>query len=176
MGSKSSMSDTDDFDAFYNATSSRLLHQVYAMTGNLADAEECVQEAYARAWQHWKQVQHAENAAAWVRTVAWRIAASRWRKARNGVRALVRHGAADPGQSPTPDHVVLVDALRKIPAAQRRAVVLHHLVGMTVDEVARETGAPAGTVKARLSRGRASLADLLRDDPAVTAREARDAR
>ena len=47
---------------------------------------------------------------------------------------------------------------------------------MTVDEVARETGAPAGTVKARLSRGRASLADLLRDDPAVTAREARDAR
>ena len=58
------MSDTDDFDAFYNATSSRLLHQVYAMTGNLADAEECVQEAYARAWQHWKQVQHAENAAA----------------------------------------------------------------------------------------------------------------
>jgi hypothetical protein len=63
MGSKGGMSDTDDFDAFYNATSSRLLHQVYAMTGNLADAEECVQETYARAWQHWKQVQHAENAA-----------------------------------------------------------------------------------------------------------------
>ena len=170
------MAETGDFDAFYNATSRRLLHQMYAMTGNLADAQECVQEAYARAWQHWKQVEHTEDAAAWVRTVAWRIAAGRWRKARNGVRALARHGADDATPAPSPDHVVLVDALRKIPAEQRRAVVLHHLVGMSVDQVARETGAPTGTVKARLSRGRSALADLLRDEPAVTAREARDAR
>ena len=55
------MSDSDDFDAFYHATSRRLLHQMYAMTGNLADAQDCVQEAYARAWQRWKQVHHADE-------------------------------------------------------------------------------------------------------------------
>ena len=170
------MAEADDFDAFYNATSRRLLHQMYAMTGNLADAQECVQEAYARSWQHWKQVQQAEDAAAWVRTVAWRIAASRWRKARNGALALVRHGAVESTRPPSPDHVALVHALRQIPDVQRRAVVLHHLVGLSVDEVARETYVPTGTVKARLSRGRAALADLLRDEPAITTREARDAR
>jgi RNA polymerase sigma-70 factor (ECF subfamily) len=67
----------------------------------------------------------------------------------------------------------LVSALRKIPEEQRRAIVLHHLVGMSVQEVAHETGAPTGTVKARLSRGRAALADLLRDDPTTNRGEAR---
>ena len=41
--------------------------------------------------------------------------------------------------------------------------MLHHLCDLSVDDVAREVGAPAGTVKARLSRGRATLAALLAD-------------
>ena len=52
---------------------------------------------------------------------------------------------------------------RKIPEAQRRAIVLHHLSGLSVAEVAHETGAPEGTVKARLARGRGALAELLAD-------------
>ena len=41
--------------------------------------------------------------------------------------------------------------------------MLHHLVGLSVDEIAKETGAASGTVKARLSRGRHALAPLLDD-------------
>jgi RNA polymerase sigma-70 factor (ECF subfamily) len=59
---------------------------------------------------------------------------------------------------PCSSQVALVTALRRIPAEQRRAVVLHHLVGLSVEEIAAETGAPAGTVKVRLARGRAKLA------------------
>jgi RNA polymerase sigma-70 factor, ECF subfamily len=157
-----------DFDAFYNASSRRVLHQMYAMTGNLADAQECTQEAFARAWQRWKTVSQTNSPEAWVRTVAWRIAASRWRKAKNAVTAMARHGVADDTAPPSPDHVALVAALRKIPEAQRRAIVLHHLVGMSVEDISQETGAPTGTIKARLSRGRAALAELLRDDATLT--------
>jgi RNA polymerase sigma-70 factor (ECF subfamily) len=57
--------------------------------------------------------------------------------------------------------VALVAALARLPLAQRTAIVLHHLVGMPVTEIARETGTPEGTVKARLSRGRRALAVLL---------------
>ncbi len=152
-----------EFDAFYNATARRVQHQMYAMTGNLADAQECTQEAFARAWQRWKTVRDADNPEAWVRTVAWRIAASRWRKTKNGIAAFARHGPAGHTEPPSPDHVALVAALKQIPDHQRRAIVLHHLVGMSVDDIARETGAPTGTVKARLSRGRAALAELLDD-------------
>jgi RNA polymerase sigma-70 factor (ECF subfamily) len=154
---------TADFDEFYNATHRRVLHQMYAMTGNLADAQECTQEAYARAWQRWKTVSQASSPEAWIRTVAWRIAASRWRKAKNGITALVRHGVPDYTPSPDPDHVALVTALKQIPEAQRQAIVLHHLVGMSVEDIAHETGSPTGTIKARLSRGRAALAQLLTD-------------
>lgn len=157
------MAIADDFDAFYNATRGRLLHQMYAMTGNLADAQDCVQEAYARAWQHWGKVSSHVNPEAWLRTVAWRVAASRWRKIKNGFAAMAKHGP--PGHTPEPstDNVALVAALKGIPEAQRRAIVLHHLVGMSVEEVARETGVASGTVKARLSRGRHALAALLQE-------------
>ncbi|AYY14474.1 SigE family RNA polymerase sigma factor [Actinobacteria bacterium YIM 96077] len=153
-----------EFDAFYNASSRRVLHQMYAMTGNVADAQECTQEAFARAWQRWKTVSRADSPEAWVRTVAWRIAASRWRKAKNGITAMARHGEPESTAPPNPDHVALVTALRRIPEAQRRAIVLHHLVGMSVEEIAEEVGAATGTVKARLSRGRAALSELLTDE------------
>ena len=57
-----------------------------------------------------------------------------------------------------PDRLALIAALRAIPAEQRRAVVLHHLAGLSVEEIAHETGAPTGTVKSRLARGRRALA------------------
>lgn len=157
------MDDVAEFDAFYSATARRLQHQMYAMTGNVADAQECTQEAFARAWQRWKTVRDADNPEAWVRTVAWRIAASRWRKTKNGLAALTRHGPPSHTEPPNPDHVTLVAALKQIPEHQRRAIVLHHLVGMSVDDIARETNSPAGTVKARLSRGRSTLASILGD-------------
>lgn len=153
-----------NFDAFYTGSHRRVLHQMYAMTGNLAEAQDLVQEAYARAWQRWSAVSTYGEPEAWVRTVAWRLAASRWRKAKNGVAAMLRHGQDPDTPEPSLDNVALVAALKQIPEAQRRAIVLHHLGGLSVAEVATETGSPVGTVKARLSRGRAALAELLSDD------------
>jgi RNA polymerase sigma-70 factor (ECF subfamily) len=77
---------------------------------------------------------------------------------------MLRHGPAGHAPEPSVDNVALVAALRQIPEAQRRAIVLHHLAGLSVAEVAHEVGAPEGTVKAWLSRGRAALAALLADD------------
>lgn len=165
------MTDGDQFDAFYHATSQRLFRQMYAMTGNRADAQECTQEAYARAWQRWAQVRDAQNPEAWLRTVAWRIAANRWRRAKSAVTVVAKLGAPENTPSPSPDHVAIVEALRHIPAKQRQASVLHHYSGLTVEEVAAEVGAPTGTIKARLARGRGALAGLLKDDAAATGGE-----
>ena len=52
-------------------------------------------------------------------------------------------------------------ALRRLPVAQRESIALHHLADLPVAEVALTLGVPEGTVKARLSRGRAALAVLL---------------
>ena len=154
-----------DFDAFYATTAAQLVRQLHAMTGDLLEAQDCVQEAYARAWQRWPQVQRYDAPEAWVRQVAWRLAVSRFRRACRGAGLLRRSGPPPDVPALGPDRVALVTALRRLPDAQRRAVVLHHLGGLSVQEVAAETDAPVGTVKARLSRGRAALAVLLADAP-----------
>ena len=65
----------------------------------------------------------------------------------------------------SPNRQVFITActilLRRLPEEQRRAIVLHHVADLPVAQVAAETGAPVGTVKARLSRGRTALAELL---------------
>jgi RNA polymerase sigma-70 factor (ECF subfamily) len=45
-----------DFDAFYRATYPSLLAQVYVLTNDWAEAQDCLQEAYARCWQRWAAV------------------------------------------------------------------------------------------------------------------------
>src|SRR5690349_81783 len=152
----------DDFDAFYAATAPSLVRQVHAFTGDLAEAQDCVQEAYARAWQRWSRIREYDVPAAWVRQVACRLAVSRFRRVQVG-RGLLPRTTNVPELDPT--RVALVAALRQLPEAQRLAIVLHHVADMSVEEVAAEPGAPVGTVKARLSRGRAALAVLLSEEP-----------
>ncbi len=158
------MDTTEDFDAFYASTSRGLLSQLYGLTGDWAEAQDCLQEAYARAWQRWSTVSKADAPAAWVRVVAVRLARSKWRRAQHGLRLYRQQREPEPLAGPSPETVALVTALRSLPEAQRRALVLHHLGDLSVAEIAREEGTPEGTIKARLSRGRAALAELLRDD------------
>jgi RNA polymerase sigma-70 factor (ECF subfamily) len=105
---------------------------------------------------------------AWVRTTAYRLAVSRWRRTtlgrRPADRALTPAAAAAPVSE---THVALVAALRRLPEPQRRALVLHHVCDLPVQTVAAETGVPEGTVKARLARGRTALAALLSEDPGL---------
>lgn len=158
--------DAEEFDDFYTASFDRLVAQIYAMVGDLDEAQECVQEAFVRAWSHRRQLAQARAPEAWVRTTAYRLAVSRWRRTvlsrRSPDRALQHRSH---GVYPGPDHVALVAALAQLPEAQRRAIVLHHMCDLPVSAVAAEMGAPEGTIKARLSRGRAALLSLLDEGP-----------
>jgi len=150
-----------DFDEFYLGSVRKVTAQLVALLGDQGEAEDAVQEAYARAWQRWGAVSRMDDPVAWVRVVAYRIKVSSWRATVRRAVAHKRHGPPPDVPDVSPDSVALVAALRRIPEAQRRAIVLYHLAGLTVEQVAAEVGAPTGTVKARLSRGRAALAQLL---------------
>ncbi len=157
--------DEREFEDFYTASFQRITGQVYAMIGNRDEAQECVQEAFVRAWAHRKKLEKAEHPQAWVRTTAYRLAVSRWRRTMRGNGAAYRAvGLATETAAPSEMHVALVAALKQLPEAQRLALVLHHVADLSVHDVAREVGVPEGTIKARLSRGRAGLAALLADD------------
>jgi RNA polymerase sigma-70 factor, ECF subfamily len=153
--------DPDDFDRFYAGTVRRVTSYLYTVTGSRAEAEDAAQEAYARAWQRWDKISAYGDPEGWVRTVGYRIAVNAWRRGVTRAAAYRRHGVPDDEPGLGPDYLAIVSALRKISPGQRQAIVLHHLLGLSVEEIAREAGLPAGTVKARLSRGRQALAPLL---------------
>lgn len=151
-----------DFDAFYTATYRKIVSHIFALTGSLPEAEDCVQEAYARAWQRWAKVStEVESPEAWVRTVAARLAVSAWRKAVNRHRAHRRDNQATELPGMSPDAVAVISALRKISPDQRMAIVLFHYAGLSIDEIAAETRMTPSAVKARLARGRKALAPHL---------------
>lgn len=86
--------DAAEFDAFYAATARRLVGQLTAMTGDRGEAQDCVQEAFIKAWRHRSTLATTRNPEAWVRTTAWHIAVSRWRRAASALRAHQRHGSS----------------------------------------------------------------------------------
>lgn len=150
-----------DFTSFYEAAWSRTVACAYALSGDLGEAEDVAQEAFSRAWSRWSSLREYDDPAAWTRQAATRLAVSRWRRARTAATFLARSRDPEPVPPPSETTAALVAALKRLPDAQRRAVVLHHLGELPVAEIARIEQCPEGTVKARLSRGRATLATLL---------------
>lgn len=147
----------------YVASYRRLVGQLTGVTGSHAEAEDVVMEAFARALDD-RRFADLDNPEAWLRTVAVNLARTRWRRRRR-LGELTRDSFSEATHTAgiAPDRVALVEALRRLPVAQREAIALHHLADLPLHEVAAAVGAPVGTVKARLSRGRAALAVLLDD-------------
>lgn len=70
----------DEFEEFYAHSVKDLVGQVYLMTGDLHEAQDVVQEAFVRAWGRRARLRREAGPEAWIRTVAWRLAVSRWRR------------------------------------------------------------------------------------------------
>jgi RNA polymerase sigma-70 factor (ECF subfamily) len=158
------MVDQREFDEFYLGTRLHLLRQLTMMTGDAEQAADVLQEAYARAWQRWGRVSSLADPAAWVRTVAWRVAISQHRHSLVASDRLRRFFAPEAAVDRTPANDEVLDlraALRLLSPEHRRALVLYEMCGLSIAQVASETGVAEGTVKSRLARARNALAAAL---------------
>jgi RNA polymerase sigma-70 factor (ECF subfamily) len=138
-----------DFGAHFEANYPRLVAQLYAITLNPAEAHDVVQEAYSRAWKQWASVGRLRDPAEWVRRVAVRSTIRSWR------RALAAIGVGRPrpfGEIADRRTAALLAALARLSIAERRAVVLHHMVGWSAAEIAVVERSTPGAVGARLNR------------------------
>lgn len=166
---KVDMGDAQAYSDFYERSYAVLVGQVFMVTTDRGEAEEAVQEAFARLWSRWPRISRYENPEAWVRRVAVNIAMKRWRRARRGDQ-LAQDAHAGTGlvseAATTGERLDLVAGLRRLPVSHREALLLHYVVGLSVQEVAAEMStrlAPVrpGTVKSWLSRGRSELGNAL---------------
>ncbi|MEQ4303012.1 sigma-70 family RNA polymerase sigma factor [Plantactinospora sp. B6F1] len=160
------MTDGDVISELYAGCFRRLVVQLYAVTGDLNEAQEAVQEAFTKALAAPRRFAQLDNPEAWLRRVAVNVARTRHRRRRLLGGLLHRIGPPPVVADRSPEHLALLAALRQLPRGQRHALALHYLVDLPVDEVAATLGVSVGTVKSRLSRGRHALAELLDDSPA----------
>ncbi len=123
------MKRADEFDAFYKDTRSRLLLQTYALTGDLPAARSAVRDSFIVAWHHWRKVSRQDDPEASVRPYAWSHA-----QRRHTGRIWHRDKTLDPEARAT------LEALGKLPLAQRKTLLLTHLASLSMGEMAREAG------------------------------------
>ena len=148
------------------------------LTGNPTDAEDLVQDTYARALQAASRFAPGTNLKAWLFRILRNSFISSYRRRRHEP-TIGGLDTVDPtAQGPAPEQWLLDDLelerLRKIVgeeieqalmtlSEEARTVILLDLEGLTEAEVAQVVGCAVGTVKSRLARARAALRLLLKD-------------
>lgn len=161
------------------------LDQLYGaalrMTRNPSDAEDVVQETYAKAFTAFHQFTPGTNLKAWLYRILTNTYINSFRKAQRQPQRSYGEDVEDwqlaRAQSHTstglrsaeveamdrmPDSIV-TGALAELPDDFRMAVYLADVEGFSYKEIAEIMGTPIGTVMSRLSRGRAQLRKSLAD-------------
>jgi RNA polymerase sigma-70 factor (ECF subfamily) len=148
---------TVSFDEFFEAESEPLFRRLWLVTRSQHEAEEVMQDAFLRLLERWDRVEEIDDPAAYL----YRIAFNAWNKrARRAARAL-RTALAPPGPADDVDaadaRTLVGEALARLTARQRAAVVLTELLGFTSEEAGEILGIRAVTARVLTSQARAAM-------------------
>lgn len=148
-----------------------LRRRALKLTSNSHLAEDLVQATLLKAWASRNSFCPDTNLRAWLFTILRNTFFSELRKYRLEVRDIDDHHAQSQFVEPVQDHVLalkeLNQAISLLPHDQQRPLVLMGVYGYSQLEVADACGCTLGTIKSRVSRGRAALARMLEHDPVL---------
>lgn len=141
-----------------------LLAAARAMTLDPAEAEDLVQATFEIALRRVHQLRDPGALRSWLLTIQAREAFRTMRRLRRavGFRGSVVEIPVAPVASA--DRLAVREALAGLPPRMRAAVVLHHMTGMTVPQVAAALGRSENTIRSQLKTGARRLREALDDD------------
>ncbi|PFG16834.1 RNA polymerase sigma-70 factor (ECF subfamily) [Propionicimonas paludicola] len=173
-----------ELSARFEAEALPFLDQLYGaalrMTRNPADAEDVVQEAYAKAYASFRQFTPGTNLKAWLYRILTNTFINTYRKRQRQPQTSgqeVEDWQLARAESHTSEglrsaemealdrmpHSAVTEAMNALPADFRLAVYLADVEGFSYKEIAEIMGTPIGTVMSRLNRGRTQLRNRLAD-------------
>lgn len=136
-----------------------------SLCGNRDRADDLVQEALVKAWNHLDSFERGTNLKAWLFTILRNAYFSELRKTKREVADSEGQFAArlsvPAEQQGHLDLVDLNDALSKLPPDQREALILVGAEGFSYEDAAAICGCAVGTVKSRVNRARVKLGELM---------------
>jgi RNA polymerase sigma-70 factor (ECF subfamily) len=145
------------FEIFFEAEARTLFRRLCAVTGNSAEAEEIMQDAFLALWERWERVGAMQDPTGYLYRTAMNVFRKRTRRA-----ALALRRALSPAPDPEPfaeidEQQDVVAALVELTPRQRAALVLTDVMDYSSEEAGRALGVTAGTVRGLASRARAAL-------------------
>ncbi len=155
------MNTDEAFEVFWRAHYGSVTRVVSAICGDVQDGQEIAQEAFARAYQHWRRVSAMERPDAWVHKVAANLSISTLRRSSRGF-GDARRGAVP---APEPPDDELLRAMRALSPAQRAVICLRFYLDWSIDDVAEALGKRPGTVRALTHQGMQRLRAELTKEP-----------
>ena len=155
-----------EFEQVVRAYANDLFRYLYWLCRDRAQAEDLVQETFARAWAGWQGQRDEKAVKAWLYAIARNEHARLYERKRPEVDPDVELDAlvAAPGCDPALA-LDLRKAFAALPEAFRDCLLLQVLGGLTSAEIAAAAGATEEAVNMRLSRARKALRSLLDGAP-----------
>lgn len=159
-------------DTAFDVLVDRFAHRVhgicYRYFGNAQDAEDATQETFVTVLRRIETFAGTSRFSTWLYRVATNTCNDMARKRSRRPQTVPledRHAhpdlAVDDALASTELGAELSAALGRLEQAQRRAVVLHDVIGLPYDEIAGREGVAVGTIKSRIHRAHARLAELI---------------
>jgi RNA polymerase sigma-70 factor (sigma-E family) len=154
--------------ALYAARYRPLVQLAALLVGDMATAEEVVQDSFIAVHAHWRRLQDIDKASGYLRQCVI-----------NRARSVLRHRRVVdrnvPWQLPAPsaeegaiqlcERSAVVAALRRLPPRQRQALVLRYYAELSEAQIASAMGISRGAVKSHIFRAMAALRDVLEGEP-----------
>jgi RNA polymerase sigma-70 factor, ECF subfamily len=159
-----------DFDRLYRSSYRKVLFTIYGVLGDHAAAEDCTQDAYAKAFKAWNGWKPDAPAEAWIHRIALNVAFTYRKRRRLGeVGELLRRlGSPAPDRDPADvaEGRELFRALRRLDPDQAALIILRHHHGYTNREIAYSLKTPESTIASRLAKAKARVRELLKSPDA----------
>lgn len=147
-----------EFERFAYDQYPQLVASLTLYCGDRWVAEELAQESLVRVWQRWDRVMVMAAPATWLYRVAMNLAASWFRRRRAERRAQRKMGTSERiDQSLTAEMLAVREAVAKLPASQRGAIVCRYFLDLSVAETADVLNLTPGSVKSATHRGLVAL-------------------
>lgn len=157
---------SQSFGSFYDAESQTLFRRLWLVTGNRAEAEELMQDAFLKVWERWEQVGAMDDPVGYLYRTAMNLFRKRYRRAALAIRRSIGLAPSRDDFADADDRETVRVVLSILPPRQRAALVLTEMLGFSADDAGRALGVQASTIRSLSHQGRESFRRAMEVDDA----------
>jgi RNA polymerase sigma factor (sigma-70 family) len=154
------------FEAFYQVEAQTLFRRLWLVTGNRAEAEELMQDAFLKVWERWDRVGGMDDPTGYLYRTAMNLFRARYRRTKLALRRTIGVAPSSDDFADADDRQVVRHVLATLPPRQRAALVLTEMLGFTSKEAGDALGVTDGTIRSLTRHGRDAFRKAVEVDDA----------